>query len=148
MGKIRKTANELGYIPNISARAVKNGSFGCVALLLSSLGERSYLPNHLLDSIHAELEKHGKHLLLTKLPDANAEAISQTPKILRTLMADGLIVDYTHHVSSEIVSQIENHILPSVWINTKREKDTVYPDNFCLGSITAFRTGSADTLKK
>ncbi len=134
MDQIRKTASELGYIPNISARAVKNGSFGCVALLLSSHGDRSYLPNHLLDSIHAGLEKQGKHLLLTKLPDAGSEDFLKSPKVLRTLMADGLIIDYTHHVSSEIVSQIENHILPSVWINIKRENDTVYPDNFKAGA--------------
>ncbi|MCK5851514.1 LacI family DNA-binding transcriptional regulator [bacterium] len=137
MEQIRRTARELGYIPNIYAQAVKTGNFGCVALLLSSHGERSYLPNLLLDSMHKELEKRGKHLLLTKLPDANGDDYSQTPAILKTLMADGLIVDYTHHVSPGIISRIEKFILPKVWINTKRETDCVYPDNIKAGMEAA-----------
>jgi LacI family transcriptional regulator len=131
--EIRTTAEKLGYIPNISARAVRMGNFGCVALLLSSYGERSYLPNRLLDSMHKELEKNGKHLLLTKLPDASTKEFSQTPAILKTLMADGLIVDYTHHVSQEIISRIEKFFLPKVWINTKRAFDCVYPNNLKAG---------------
>ena len=131
--EIRKTARKLGYVPNISARSVKSGNFGCVALLLSSYGERSYLPNRLLDSMHRELEKNGKHLLLTKLPDANGEDSSQTPVVLKTLMADGLIVDYTHHVSPGIISRIKNFVLPKVWINTKRDFNCVYPDNMKAG---------------
>ncbi len=130
---IRETARKLGYVPNISARSVKSGAFGCVALLVSSHGERSYLPNRLLVSMHKELEKNEKHLLLTKLPDATSEDYSRTPTVLKTLMADGLILDYTHHVSPEILSRIEKFILPKVWINTKRETDCVYPDNLKAG---------------
>jgi len=137
--EIRKTAEALGYIPNISARAIRLGSFGCVALLLSCHGERSYLPNRLLDSMHKELERNGKHLLLTKLPDASGEDISQMPTVLKTLMADGLIVDYTHHVSHGIISKIENFILPKVWINTKRDFDCVYPNNLKAGMEAADR---------
>lgn len=137
MEQIRKTARELGYIPNTYAQAVKTGKFGCVALLLSSYGDRSYLPNLLLDSMHKELEKRGKHLILTKLPDANGEDYSKTPAILKTLMADGLIVDYTHHVSQGIESRIENFVLPKVWINTKRDTNCVYPDNYNAGMKAA-----------
>ncbi|RLD11040.1 MAG: hypothetical protein DRI44_04525 [Chlamydiae bacterium] len=135
--QIRTTAREQGYIPNTYAQAVKTGKFGCVALLLSSHGDRSYLPNLLLDSIHKELEKNAKHLLLTKLPDANGEDFSKIPTILKTLMADGLIVDYTHHVSSGMESRIENFILPKVWINTKRKFDCVYPNNLNAGMKAA-----------
>lgn len=135
--EIRQAARDLGYIPNISARIIQEGSFGCVALLLSSDRGKSYLPIHLLESIHDELEKDSKHLLLTKLPDAYSDDHAKIPKVLQTLMADGLIIDYTHQVFDEIVSQIENHILPAVWINVKREKDSIYPDNFKAARIAA-----------
>jgi LacI family transcriptional regulator len=133
--EIRQAAVDLGYVPNISARIIQKGSFGCVALLLSSDSGKSYLPSHLLESIHDELEKNNKHLLLTKLPDAYADDRSQVPKVLQTLMADGLIIDYTHQVSEGIVSQIENHTLPAVWINIKRERDSIYPNNIEAGKI-------------
>ncbi len=133
--EIRKAARDLGYVPNISARIIQEGSFGCVALLISSDSGKSYLPSHLLESIHDELEKCDKHLLLTKLPDTNSNEYSKMPKVLQTLMADGLIVDYTHQVSGEIVSQIENHTLPAIWLNVKRDKDSVFPDNRKAGEI-------------
>ena len=127
--EIRQAALDLGYVPNISARNIRKGNFGCVALLLSSDRGKSYLPIHLLESIHDELEKNNKHLLMTKLPDAHSDDYSKTPKVLQTLMADGLIVDYTHQVSEEIVSQIKNYTLPSVWIFVKHDKNSIYPDN-------------------
>lgn len=127
--EIRQAALDLGYVPNISARNIRKGNFGCVALLLSSDRGKSYLPIHLLESIHDELDKNNKHLLMTKLPDAHSDDYAKTPKVLQTLMADGLLVDYTHQVSEEIVLQIEKHTLPSVWIFVKHDKDSVYPDN-------------------
>ncbi len=133
--EIKKAAHDLGYVPNISARIIQEGCFGCVALLNSSDSGKSYLPSHLLESIHDELEKNNKHLLLTKLPDASSEEFSKMPKVLQTLMADGLIVDYTHQVSEEIVSQIEKHSMPAVWLNVKRDKDAVFPDNKKAGKI-------------
>jgi len=145
--EIRGAARKLGYVPNISARIIQDGSFGCVALLLSSDSGKSYLPSHLLESIHDELEKHGKHLLLTKLPDAFSDDSSQVPKVLQTLMADGLIVDYTHQVSEEVVSQVENHTLPAVWINVKHEKDSVYPDNIKAGESATWKLIEAGRKK-
>ena len=135
--EIKRVARDLGYIPNISARIIQDGCFGCVALLISSDSGKSYLPSHLLESIHDELERSNKHLLLTKLPDANSNEYSKMPKVLQTLMADGLIVDYTHQVSGEIVSQIEKHTLPAVWLNVKRDKDSVFPDNIKAGETAA-----------
>ncbi len=133
--EIRQAAVDLGYVPNISARIIQEGSFGCVAMLLSSDSGKSYLPSHLLESIHDELEKNDKHLLLTKLPDAYSDDRSQIPKVLQTLMADGLIIDYTHQVSEEIIYQIENYTLPAVWINIKRERNSIYPNNIEAGKI-------------
>ena len=127
--EIKQTARDLNYVPNISARIIQEGCFGCVAMLLSSDVAKSYLPSHLLESIHDELEKNNKHLLLTKLPDAAADEFSKMPKVLQTLMADGLIVDYTYQLSDEIVLQIEKHSMPAVWLNVKHDKEAVYPDN-------------------
>src|SRR5262249_14722657 len=44
--RVLEVARELGYRPNASARAVRAGRFGSVALIQSQLGE--YLPPELL----------------------------------------------------------------------------------------------------
>ena len=52
------------------------------------------------------------------------------PKILRTLMADGLLINYTNHLPEHLVDIVSQQRLPAVWINTRRENSAVYPRNF------------------
>jgi LacI family transcriptional regulator len=129
--RIVRKAQELNYIPNGSARAIRVGRFNCAALLMSTVAGRSYLPSRLLDGIHDELAAHDMHLTVAKLPDERLNNDEEyVPKILRTLMADGVIINYTNHLPEHLVSVVSRGKFPAVWINMKRGVDAVYPRNF------------------
>jgi LacI family transcriptional regulator len=127
--KITAIAEELNYIPNHSARAVRMGCFNCAALLMSTDAGRSYLPSRLLDGVHDELSLADMHLTVAKVPDAQLNSDSYVPKILRALLADGLLINYTHHLPERLVTIVENRRIPAVWINTQKPTAAVYPDN-------------------
>jgi len=55
------------------------------------------------------------------------------PKILRYQMADGLLVDYTDYMPSQMDEIIQRFELPVVWVNAKRDCCCVYPDSFSAG---------------
>lgn len=127
--RILRKAREMRYLPNASARAIRTGRFNCAALLLSTIEVRSYLPRRLLDGIHDELAAADMHLVLAKEPDEKLQERSYVPSMLRTLMSDGLLINYTHHLPQYMEQAVEERNLPAVWINTHRSHDCVYPQN-------------------
>ncbi|MCD4825725.1 MAG: LacI family transcriptional regulator [Phycisphaerae bacterium] len=131
--QILEAARQLRYIPNSSARAVRTGRFDCAALLLSTHLACSYMPSFLLEGIHDELAKRDMHLTLAKLPDEKLSSEGYVPKILRSMMADGLLIDYTHQLPAQLEDIIKRRSIPAVWLNTKHEMDCVYPDNLEAG---------------
>ncbi len=127
--RVKATALELGYIPNAFAVGVKTGKFNCIALLHSSFSSKSYLPEKLLTQIHRSLERHDKHLLLANIPRVHSDH-QELPKIFRSLMAEGLIVNYCPNLPANIREAIQKTSMPKVWINHKMDNDAVYPDSF------------------
>jgi LacI family transcriptional regulator len=128
--RITSKARELKYIPNTFAKAVREGRFSCAALLMSTVEGRSYLPSRLLDGIHDGLADADMHLTVAKVPDEKLNSDDYVPKILRTLMADGLLINYTHHLPEHLVEIVSQRNVPAVWMNTRRENFSVYPRNF------------------
>jgi LacI family transcriptional regulator len=128
--RIVAKARELNYIPNHFARAVREGKFNCAALLMSTIQGRSYLPSRLLDGIHDGLAEADMHLTVAKVPDEQLNSADYVPKILRTLMADGLLINYTNHLPEHLVDIVTRQQLPAVWINTRCDTAAVYPRNF------------------
>ncbi len=125
--KVKKVALELGYVPNAYAVGIKTGEFHCVALLQSGMAGKSYLPEKLVSEIHRNVEKGDKHLLLAHLPENNSEDI---PKIFRSLMADGLIVNYYQDLPPLIKRAIDRTSMPTVWMNYNMQYNSVYPDSY------------------
>jgi len=131
--RIFDACRDLGYQPNAAARAIARGRFGAVALLLSAHEGRSTLPSLLLSGIHQALADHDQHLMIAKLPDEKLTNEGFVPKILREWLADGLLINYHQAVPDEMVRIIEHHHMPSVWLNAKRDRDAVYPDDLAAG---------------
>ena len=127
--KVKKIALELGYLPNAYAVGVKTGEFNSVALLHGDFTNKGYLPEKLVSEIHRNLEKEGKHLLLARIPKYNVKN-QELPMIFRSLMAEGLIVNYFQEMPPKVREAIENTSMPKVWINDKMEFNAVYPDSF------------------
>ena len=131
--RIKETAERMGYRRNGSAMAMKSGRFGNVALLLSTDGERSHLPQELWEGIHDELAAHDLHLTLARLPEQKLSDAETVPKILREWMCDGLLIDFTHRIPASLLELVERHQLPAVWLNFKHPTDCVYADDFEAG---------------
>jgi LacI family transcriptional regulator len=131
--RVLQAAQELGYRPNSSAKAMSSGRFGCAALVLSTDGSRSTLPAGLLAGICDRLSAHDLHLTITRLSDEKLTSEGFVPKILREWMADGLLLNYTDNIPQSLTELIERYSLPSVWINTKRDVDSIYPDDLAAG---------------
>src|SRR4051794_17942945 len=82
--RVLEAARELGYRPNSSARAMRQGRFGCAALILTRSRQQthSYIPNRLLDGIDDELALHDMHLTVSRLTDEELSAVDFVPKVL------------------------------------------------------------------
>ena len=128
--RVLAAAAQLGYRPNASAKAVRSGRSGGIALLLSSDLHRSYLPEALFEGIQAGIRAHDLHLTVATVPDPQLTDERVVPKFLRQWMADGLLVNYTIGVPPALLSLIDRLCIPSVWINTRHETDCVYADDF------------------
>ena len=131
--RIVRAATEFGYRPNSSARAMKSGRFGAVALLMGTGSRCSTLPAALWSGVHNELAAHNLNLMMTRLPDDALSDTAALPKILREMSVDGLLIDYTDHIPPRLREALAASGLPAVWLNVKREADCVYPDDFGAG---------------
>lgn len=118
------------YFVNGAARAMRSGQFNCISLLQSTCYTWSMLPNQLMGGIQKELAEHGKHLLLSELPDEKLVNEGFVPKILTELFADGLLVNYNTSIPQKMIRLIMDHHIPSVWINSKQKENCVHPDDY------------------
>jgi LacI family transcriptional regulator len=128
--EIRELAKRLGYLPNGSARAMRQGRFNCITLLLSANQGRSYLPDGLFNHIHDALHSQGMRLVVSKLADQKLTNEKLVPAILRELSCDGLLINYTDHIPKEMLKLIGRYQIPSIWINTRLPADCVHYDEF------------------
>ncbi len=131
--RVLRAAKELGYMPNLSARAMALGKFGTVALIQSSLPYRSTLAEGMLKGIHDELTCHDMHLSMDIIPDEKLTSEGFVPKILRELMVDGLLINYTALIPQQMLELIAKSNIPAIWMNSKQESDCVYPDECDAG---------------
>ena len=137
--RVKKIAEALGYLPNAYAVGIKKGEFHCVVLLQSGAAGNyqgsvhetgtNYLPEKLVNEIHRNLEKDDTHLLLSNIPEQTVDS-HQLPKIFRSLMADGLIINYYQDLPQNIKTAIEHTSMPTIWMNYKMDYNAVYPDSF------------------
>ena len=131
--RILLAAREMGYRPNGSARAMRTGRFGCVALLQSL--QLAYLPTALLLGLTTALSEQNIHLSLAETPDNVVEDASFLPKVVRELTADGLLINRLVDIPEHFVEKVHSLQTPSIWINTKQEFDAVHPDDSAGGRL-------------
>jgi LacI family transcriptional regulator len=137
--RILSVSRRLGYRPNAAARAMRNGRFGCLSLLLSSGRYRSLLPQHLLEGIVSEAAAHDCNIMVSSLDEGVFGAAQQQLKTLRELASDGLLINYHTDVPRELEQWVRSHATPAVWLNTKRPVDSVYSDDLALGRLMTRR---------
>jgi LacI family transcriptional regulator len=128
--RVHQAAQQLGYRPNAFARSIRTGRFGQIGLVMSHWAARSVLPPRLLGGVQLALAERDLNLLVTALPDEKLTSEGYVPRLLRELTADGLLINYNAAIPARMIELIEAHHLPSIWLNTKRDHDAVYPDDW------------------
>lgn len=125
---MRKVAQDLGYRPNLAAQVTRRGRFGAVSLVLSTDSALSMAGQSFISGILAGLLPQDVHLGIAALPDDALTDSGYVPKILRKLMADGLLLNYNANIPQRMVDLIRASHLPKIWVNSKHPVDCVYPD--------------------
>jgi len=127
--RIRRTALSMGYRPNASSRAIKSGSTGMIAVLLSTEGHRSYLPLSMQDAIIYAAQENDKLVIFSRFSDDKLTSEELMPRVLSELSVDGLILNYSHLVPPALDRIISNYKIPAIWINRDLPYDCVCPDD-------------------
>lgn len=127
--RVRAIAQKLGYRPNAAARATREGRFGSVALVASSVPERSVLPNPLTDGIFSALAEHDLQLAIVRVSEERWEDPTFVPKVMAERACDGILVHLPLGVPPRVQRLLKDAGLPAVWLGTKRETDAVYADD-------------------
>jgi len=135
--KILAIADDMGYHPNAAAKTVATGKFNGVGLLLSVETWKSSLPTGVLEGIRAALTQCEMHLSLGWFSDRKLTKHDELPRIIRGLMADGLLIKYDSTIPRAMIEIVDESPIPAVWLNTKRDHDAVYPDDFSAGRMAA-----------
>ena len=125
--RVMQTAEALGYRPHASAVAMRSGRHNCLGVLFSP---RMYMPLELLHGLDEAMSRHNIHGSIVTLPHESPDDPRQVPKVLRTLMADGLLVNFMHSVVPPRMDRIIGDAgMPTVWVNSVRDDHScVYPD--------------------
>lgn len=127
--KILAVANEMGFRPNLAARAISTGRFDAIGILSGTIQGKSMLPLQMLLSIQEMLKDRNLALSLNLYSHQTSSVEEQIPQMLRTLSVDGLLVHYIVESPQQIFEVMDMHHIPAVWINVDMPKDSVYPDD-------------------
>ena len=135
--RVVSAADELGYRANSSAKAMRSGRFGSVALLLSEYSGLSLLPVERREGIQDVLGEQEINLILSRFSNDALTNQERLPRILREIMADGLLINYNANLPQPMVDIISQYQIPAVWINSRQPADCVYPDDRDAGRGSA-----------
>jgi LacI family transcriptional regulator len=131
--KVEAAAAELGYRPNAAAQAMRRGRFDAVGLIQATRPDRGLLSIFTLAAIEDELLQRDQRLVMSMVPDSQLADDERMPKMLREWSVDGLMVAYSAEAPEALSQRLDRDRVPSVWINTRRPTNSVYPDDHGAG---------------
>jgi LacI family transcriptional regulator len=128
--KIKRIARDLGYRPHGAARAMRRGSFRAIGVVSSQHPSAGGVSSDMQWAMQQRLMDEDFHMVLGHLPDEKLKRSDQLPRLFREWMVDGVVISYTVNAPQPLVDALDNWKLPAVWVNVKRETDTIRPDDF------------------
>jgi LacI family transcriptional regulator len=132
-------AEELGYRPNGSARAMQRGRFNALGWVQALEPSASSIPTELMAGVQDAIAARDYHLVLARLSDAQLTSDQFVPKVLQEFMVDGLLMSYTSNMPDRLVRLVAEHTIPTVWLNVLRETDAVRPNDRQGGRLATER---------
>ncbi len=133
--RVLEAAQNTGYRSNASARAIRTGRFGNIALVQSLLGQ--YLPEELLLGVARAISDKDMHLVLTQVPDMVIDDETYLPHTVRELSADGVLINRHTGLSQSFIDRIHQMRIPAISLNVRQEFDCIHPDEVMGGRIAA-----------
>lgn len=127
--RVLQASRELGYRPNGVAHALRSNRFHALGLISTTLEHHSFLPGQLLEGLHEATAERNQHLITSRYSDKSLSDPQQNPKILRELLVDGLLINYTHDIPAPLLKLIETAQTPAVWINANLPSNAIRPDD-------------------
>jgi LacI family transcriptional regulator len=127
--RVLEVAERMGYRPNRSALAMRSGKFNAVALIQGVDSTYSALPGELLAGLQQQMLARDLHLVLASVPDEKLVDGTFLPSVLREWSVDGFLINYQYNFPLQLARILDVGRLPSVWLNSKRSQDCVYPDD-------------------
>ena len=131
--RVLQAAQELGYRANASARAIRSGRFGNVALVQSQLGE--YLPAELLHGLTIAISARDLQLVLTHVANVDESGDSYLAHTLRALSVDGVLINRHGDSPPPFLERIRRLRIPAIFLNSQQEADCIYPDDLQGGEL-------------
>lgn len=132
--RVQEAARELGYRPNASARAIRDGRFGNIGLVQAySDIHCHYLPMELLRGLSDALSARSLHLMFKEVPTTIMDDDPFLPRIIQELSVDGLLINRIPEVSPHFIELIHKYRIPAVFLNIKEPFDSVHPDDLFAG---------------
>ena len=126
---IQEVAGRLNYRPSAAARAMRTGRFNAIGLVLSAQPGRISPFVDLWLGLLGDLRQRNLSMTVASLPDESLTSEGLVPRMLGEWAVDGLLVDSVREAPERMIELIRLHHIPSVWLNTRMEKDCVYPDD-------------------
>ncbi|WP_435298832.1 LacI family DNA-binding transcriptional regulator [Timonella sp. A28] len=126
--KVRQAAQELGYVPDATARSLKFGRKLQIAFAVDDIGNPVYV--EMLRAIEAELSQHGVRLFVSGTGNTPQETIEILQDLKRGF-ADGLIISPLR-ITTELTTAIEESPVPVVVIGAfgpSAHVDTIKTDS-------------------
>jgi len=127
--KVLAAAKRLGYRPSALGRAMRSGRSGLIGMIESTVSSKSAPLRGTMDGVHAALEEAGLTLTAFRIPDEKLTSDAHVPRMLSELLIDGLLIHYMTLFPENMEEMIDGLPVPSVWMNVKRARGAVYPDD-------------------
>lgn len=130
--RVEAAAMELGYRPHASASAMRRGKHDAYGMITSTDPHGSSFPMEMLWYLHDAAARHGKRLLIGRLPPEKFDDRHTVPKFLREWCVDGLIAHFPKPPNQQLNDLLEKAQLPLVSINSDIPY-SIMPDDFGAG---------------
>ncbi|TLF50550.1 substrate-binding domain-containing protein [Halomonas urmiana] len=134
--KVRKAADELGYRPNVLARAMVSGKSGIIGLVVAYLNNQFY--PEVLEKLTNVLQERGYHVLVFLASHA-AGNIDRVVEEILDFQVDGIIAASVA-LSSDLSARCQSAGVPMVLFNRVQDDpsmSTVTSDNIAGGRKAA-----------
>ena len=131
--RVMEAAVRLGFQVNAAARAVREGRFHSIGLVMAA-GTGAHIGHDTLGAILRVSRQQGSNLILAELPpldvDGGTAAGASIPRVLQEISVDGLLVYDSGRFGMELEAVIKQQPLPAVWIDRNGTHDSVFVDDF------------------